>query len=264
MSNLAPVTVVIPCHNSSATIARAVVSVLGQTVRPAAVMVVDDASTDDTRDVLRDFEIRHPEWIRCITLGKNRGPSYARNTGWDAATTEYVAFLDADDAWHPRKVEIQTAWLAEHGEAQMCGHKCVLYNSSEPNIQNGNFEIQRFSLRDMLVSNRFSTPSVMVRRLVRHRFPTSRRHAEDYELWLLMAAESGYVDRIELPLAWYFKAPYGESGLSRDLWAMEKGELAALSELRRRGCIGSFAWAAFSAFSLAKYGRRIALSYGKK
>ena len=260
MTSTASVTVIVPCYNVAATLNRAVTSVLSQTVRPTTLLLIDDASTDDTAEVLRDLEMGHPEWIRCISLVANRGPSYARNVGWDAAVTDFVAFLDADDEWHPRKLEIQLKWFRENLDAQMSGHQCIQYSGNTIEIETESWEVRSFTLRDMLTSNRFSTPSVMVRRSVRHRFPVSRRHAEDYQLWLRLAADMGHLERIELPLAWYFKPPYGAYGLSAQLWAMEIGELAALRDLRDCGRLGGLAWAGFSTFSLVKFTQRFACS----
>ncbi len=256
MSNYVPVTVIVPCYNSADTLSRAVNSVLLQTLPPAALLLIDDASTDNTREMLRELEQTFPGRVRAISLPENRGPSYARNTGWDAATTEFVAFLDADDEWHSRKLEIQLDWFAKHPNAMMCGHQCIEHSGCTAEIGVAPPVVRSFTLRDMLVSNRFSTPSVMLRRSIRHRFPVSRRHAEDYHLWLSIAADVGHLERIELPLAWYFKPAFGASGLSANLWAMEKGELSVLKELRDRGDIGAVDWLTFSLLSFAKYARR--------
>src|SRR6185369_14935384 len=105
------------------TIERAVRSVAGQSRRPAELILVDDASGDGTGALLEGLRSRYgPDWIRIITLERNQGPGTARNVGWDAATSTYIAFLDADDAWHPRKIEIQCAWMDSHPEFAVTGH----------------------------------------------------------------------------------------------------------------------------------------------
>ncbi len=256
MTHNVSVTVVVPCHNAAATLDRMMASVLAQTVRPAALILVDDASTDNTGEVLRNFELRHPNLVRTIKLPVNKGPSYARNVGWDAAVTEFVAFLDADDEWHRQKLEILSRWFSQNPQAVFCSHQCIRYPGSSVDIDSEQFIVRRFKFRDLLISNRFSTPAVMLRTVVSHRFPVSRRYAEDYQLWLTISADVGHLDRIELPLAWYFKDPFGESGLSANLWAMEKGVLGVLSEMREKGRLGTGAWAALTLFSLAKFARR--------
>jgi glycosyltransferase involved in cell wall biosynthesis len=176
--------------------------------------------------------------------------------GWGSATTEFVAFLDADDEWHPKKLEILLNWFSKNPQAIFCSHQCIRYTGYPVEINSKQFMVRSFKFRDILISNPFSTPAVMLRTGICHRFPVSLRYAEDYYLWLIIAAEVRYLNRIELPLSWYFKAPYGESGLSGNLWAMEKGELAALRELRKQGHVRLSVWVAISLFSIAKFAMR--------
>lgn len=102
------VTVIIPCHNAAAWITSAVESALGQTHPPAEVIVVDDASTDDSARHIATFGDR----IRFIQ-GSWRNGNAARNAGLAAATGDWVQFLDADDYLEPEKIARQ---LAEAGD----------------------------------------------------------------------------------------------------------------------------------------------------
>jgi glycosyltransferase involved in cell wall biosynthesis len=99
---------VIPAHNAAATIARALESVRAQAYAPLEVIVVDDASGDDTAGVVRAW--RDPP-VRLIVHETNRGPAAARNTGIFAAEGDWIAFLDADDEWRPGKLDRQVAAL---------------------------------------------------------------------------------------------------------------------------------------------------------
>ncbi len=100
------VSVVIPAYNAAKYIGRAIDSVLAQT-RPAdEIIVVDDGSTDNTADVAHGYGDK----IRFIRQ-ENAGASVARNTGIEAATSEWIAFLDADDEWLPQKLQLQTEHL---------------------------------------------------------------------------------------------------------------------------------------------------------
>ena len=119
----APVSAVVPCWRSGPTIRRALASIAAQTARPAEVLLVDDASGDGTLDTLHALAAEHPSgWVRVLSLEHNAGPGGARNAGWDHATQPWIAFLDADDAWHPRKIEFQFDWLQNHPDAVLCGH----------------------------------------------------------------------------------------------------------------------------------------------
>jgi GT2 family glycosyltransferase len=93
------VSVVIPAFNVEDLISRALDSILVQTVRPSEIIVVDDGSTDGTAHQVE----RYGDKVRYIHQ-ENSGPSVARNTGIRAATSDWVAFLDADDLWHPDKL----------------------------------------------------------------------------------------------------------------------------------------------------------------
>src|SRR5688500_1983375 len=103
-----PVSVILPCYNAQASVRRAVASVAAQSLRPAEVIAVDDASTDGTRETLAKLQGEcEPGWLKVVRLERNGGPASARNAGWNLASARWIAFLDADDTWHPRKLEIQ-------------------------------------------------------------------------------------------------------------------------------------------------------------
>ena len=96
------VSVVIPSYNYGRYLAAAIESVLAQTYSNVEVIVVDDGSTDDSAEVLR----RYGDRLRCLRQ-PNGGVSAARNHGIRESSGEFIAFLDADDLWHPEKLERQ-------------------------------------------------------------------------------------------------------------------------------------------------------------
>ncbi len=105
---MAPVSVVVPCFRCAPTVGRAVESVMRQTEPVQEIILVDDCSDDGTGAMLHDIAQRAGDGrVRVLALARNSGPATARNAGWNAAVGDYVAFLDADDAWHPRKIEFQ-------------------------------------------------------------------------------------------------------------------------------------------------------------
>ena len=253
----APVSVVIPCWRSARTIQRAVASVAAQSLAAREVILVDDASGDDTLSTLNSIrEAYTPGWIEVIALPKNGGPGPARNAGWDAARGEYVAFLDADDAWHPRKLELHVAWLKAHPEVVLSGHRSVLVaQAGEPFTVGGIAKACRVGLTEMLVSNRFPTRSVIVRRELPLRFQ-GRRVTEDYLLWLEIVASGAPCYVLDAPLAFSFQPDFSPGGYSGRLWTHERRELAALAVLRDRGALALHVWLLASAWSLCKYLRR--------
>jgi glycosyltransferase involved in cell wall biosynthesis len=98
------VSCIVPTFNGARHLAPCLDSMLAQTYRPTEIIVVDDGSSDGTREVATSFGER----VRYI-YQHNAGPPAARNTGVAAACGEFVAFNDADDLWHPEKLERQMA-----------------------------------------------------------------------------------------------------------------------------------------------------------
>lgn len=236
----AGVTAVIPFYNSSAALQRALTSVSDQTVPVVEIIVVDDASSPDERDRAREMVDETPR-ARLVTLEENGGAGEARNAGWDAAATEWVAFLDSDDAWHSRKIEYQLRTAARWQEppaliacqevvAQDVGELEALPVEPDP-------AVRAYTARELLVRNRWSASSVMVRRTLPVRFPRGRRYSEDYELWLVVSGLGRLLVKVEAPLMAVFKPVYGASGLSADLGRMALGELRAFGGARRAGAI---------------------------
>jgi glycosyltransferase involved in cell wall biosynthesis len=251
----APVSAVIPCFQCAGTIARAVDSVLSQSAPPAEIFVVDDASNDGSSAALVGLGVA----VRTIRLAQNRGPSGARNAGWQAATQPYVAFLDADDAWHVRKIELQLAWMESHPQALLTGHRIHEHKLDEPSVSSID-SATRVSPLMLLAANRFQTSSVMLRRSLSQRFAEDKRYCEDYLLWLQIVLGGGEAHYLDAPLATRFKAAYGAYGASGRLWAMERGELDALRRVWRAGLLGFSTFAAAVTWSGMKFLRRAALA----
>jgi len=252
----APISVIIPCYRCGKEVMRALDSVLNQTLQPKEILLIDDASCDGTLDVLRELEVAYAPMVRVIAQAQNGGPGLARNAGWDAATQPWLAFLDSDDAWHPRKLEIQWTWLAAHLEVVLCGHATWLSADGriDPPVDAAP-PATRLTLAQMLLSNRLPTRSVMLRRDLPLRF-SGRRYAEDYQLWLEIIEAGQPAWRLEAPLACSFRPDFSPGGLSGQLWRHEKNELAVLSKLWRSGRISMFVFALAAAWSVVKFLRR--------
>ena len=104
VSDLPKVSVVIPTHDRAHLVGRAIRSVLAQTFQDFEIIVVDDCSVDNTKEVVQSLADSR---IRYLRHEINRGGSAARNTGIGAARGEWIAFLDSDDEWLPKKLEKQ-------------------------------------------------------------------------------------------------------------------------------------------------------------
>jgi len=117
------VSVVIPMYQAGAWIEETLTTVSAQTYKNIETVVVDDGSTDRGADVVAEYAASGSTPVRLVRT-VNRGVSVARNTGVLASCGEYVALLDADDLWHPSKLEYQVAQLEESGSPMCtCGYK---------------------------------------------------------------------------------------------------------------------------------------------
>src|SRR5947209_14121538 len=233
-----PVSVVIPCYKCKQTILRAIRSIVNQTTEPSEVVLVEDCSNDGTLEYLEGLR-KHfpPDWIKVLPLTTNTGPGYARNAGWETATQPYVAFLDADDAWHPEKLQIQYDWMCNNPQAMLVGHASIQLKRDDAHlVRTDGVLVKRISRLQLLLSNArggFAIRTAMLHRNLPIRFDPSKRYMEDY-WWLLIVVFSNYkIYKISLPLAYTFKADWGERGLSGRLWEMEKEELDNYWRLQR-------------------------------
>ncbi len=259
--NIARVSVVIPCYRCKETIRRALDSVYHQSLRPAEVILVDDASPDNTLDFLLELAKEYPlNWVKVITLALNSGPGTARNEGWGLASQPYVAFLDSDDSWHYKKIELQYEWMQRNPEVTLTGQKGVTIEDSSTiataPYESGDVSFTRVLQHQLLLSNKFSTPSIMLRRDLPIRFPEGKRFCEDYELWCVLSCSGFECYSIDKPLTFCHKPLYGAAGLSGNLWGMEKGELGVYKVLRAQRKIGLYYYCFLKAWSLMRYLRR--------
>lgn len=106
---------VIPCYNAERFLAAALDSVFAQTCPVSEIIVVDDGSTDRSAEVVA----HHADRVRYV-VQPNAGPAAARNRGVELSAGAFIAFLDADDVWRPRKLEHQMARFAQRPELEIC------------------------------------------------------------------------------------------------------------------------------------------------
>lgn len=205
------VSVVIPTYNRRESLLEAVQSALGQTYNHLEILVVDDGSTDGTRDLMAQRYRDNPA-IRYLWQ-PNLERAAARNAGIRAARGEYIAFLDSDDRWSPRKTEMQVQRLDALPEVDVvaCGLQFVDERgvAAEPFVRE---RVQGITCGDVFASllyqNVLGTPSsVMVRRNALDGsglFDTNPvlTSIEDWELWLRLAYKAR-VEFIPEPLTLY-------------------------------------------------------------
>ncbi len=203
----APVTVLIPAYNAAATLARALDSVMAQTVRPEAILVVDDGSGDSTAAIAA----AHPAGARVIRHAGNRGSSAALTTALEAAGTDLVAFLDADDEWLPGKLAAQTAALS--AEASLVATGFVFVGADGREVWTyGEEPAAREGVafwKTLLEHSMIAKPTVLTRRSAIVRvggFDPALAVAEDQDLWIRLAHD-GPVRYLAQPMVRVHDAP---------------------------------------------------------
>ena len=263
----ARVSVIIPCFNCAGTLRRAVDSVAAQTWRPLEVLLVDDASDDDTAQILAELAQDHLDgWVRVIPLTQNRGPAYARNRAWEVARAPLVAFLDADDRWHPRKLELQCGFMLRHPTAALTSHQSetVEDGATLSTDIKAPMDASPITAKQLVWKNTIATRTVVLKRDVPFRFDERKRRCEDYLLWLEMAFAGLDMRQLDLSLSCAFKAPFGEGGLTKSLWKMQAAELDTYQRLRREGLLSRPRYAAAVTFSTIRFARRLGIASARQ
>ena len=187
------VSVVVPTYNSAKYLNEAIDSALAQTFKPIEIIVIDDGSTDDTKNIIKRYG---SDIVYCYQ--QNAGSGKARNTGIKLASGEWIAFLDSDDIWHKDHLLKLTHRLHGRDDIDMVyGAQRYVNVSGVPCVkryeQNDFPEGWIFS--ELFQANYIATPAVIVRRslfMELNGFNESEifRNAQDYDLWLRISANS--------------------------------------------------------------------------
>ena len=179
---MSTVSVVIPTYNRASTILRAVDSVLKQSHKNIDLIVVNDGSEDETQDILE-----RKKGIRILSWEVRRGVSAARNEGVAASKGEWIAFLDSDDKWMPKKLEIQLD-LAEREEVPLVhGEEVWIRNGRRVNPKKKHQKFGGNIFEKCLKLCLISPSAVLIKRDVFDDvggFDESFPVCEDYDLWL--------------------------------------------------------------------------------
>ncbi len=142
MAGMRPrVSVIIIVYNGAAFLAEAIDSVRAQSLSDWELLVVDDGSTDSSREIAASYAKADPARVKLLRHpgGRNHGMSATRNLGLSRARGDFVAFLDADDTWTPDKLETQVAILDAHPSAGMAYGRALIWQSWRPGPQPKDF-----------------------------------------------------------------------------------------------------------------------------
>ena len=226
------VTVTIPAHNAGSYLPAALASLVAQTEERWHAIVVDDGSDED----IAWAESLDPR-IRLVRQ-VHMGVSAARNTAMRLSCSEFVAFLDADDVWHPTKLTTQIAAMRAKPQAGLCSTAFEIIDESGKRIGDG-YEGYAKSYRELLEGNGIATSTVMLRRGVLDAvgdFNERYTVAQDWDLWLRIARQWPII-RVAAVLAAYrvhtFNASANYRHMLNDSRVILRGhEIAATAEGR--------------------------------
>ncbi|MEA3489047.1 MAG: glycosyltransferase [Candidatus Omnitrophota bacterium] len=181
------VSVIVPTYNRAGLIGRAVKIVLKQTYADLEVIVVDDGSTDNTEEIVKDIR---DERVRYIKHSHNRGLSSARNTGIREACGRYIAFQDDDDIWMPGKLEKQMSLFrdAPPEVGVVYGSTLRIFEGKKVHVPSRGLQPKEGDLYGILLKSNFiSIVSAVVKRECFEKagmFDESLPNLEDWDLWL--------------------------------------------------------------------------------
>ncbi len=190
------VSIIIPTYNAAAYITDAIDSVLAQTYVNKEIIVVDDGSIDNTREVLSRYLITGK--IKYI-FQENKGLSGARNTGIKESRGKYIALLDADDFFLPEKIEKQVEYLELHPDCDIS--YCDLYHFHEDKPEDLLKLHYKYYAGDdvlphLIVGNFIAPLAVVLRKSLFERFgyfDETMRRSEDIEFWIRVAYGGGKI-----------------------------------------------------------------------
>ena len=231
-ANNESVSIIIPLYNRKEMLCRALRSVLNQTVLPCEILICDDGSTDNPQSIMSDFAESAVEII-WLENKECHGVSHARNQGIAAAKGDFIAFLDSDDEWLPKKLELQLAFFKENPEYNIIHadeiwiRNGVRVNPRKRFIKTGG-DIFNRSLDFSLIA----PSAVMARHEIFDKcgvFDETFPVCEDYDLWLrimLAGEEFGFISK---PLVTRYAGHAGQ--LSTRYEAMDRFRAKSLYKL---------------------------------
>ncbi len=225
--------VIIPTCNRRELLLEALDSVLAQTYGDFELIVVDDGSTDGTTEVLKRYGDR-----LIYTYQANRGVSVARNRGIELARGEFIAFLDSDDLWLPKKLHIQVAFMDRHPEAQICYtdeiwvRRGVRVNPKKKHAKYSGW-IYPYCLPLCIIS---PSSALMRRGLFEEvgTFDTRLPVCEDYDLWLRVASRFPV---FLIPQRLIVKRGGHPDQLSQRSWGNDRYRVMALVKILESGVL---------------------------
>lgn len=201
---------------------------------PQKVIVVDDASTDETAGIVTNIVSALVQYVR---NEQNRGPSYSRNRGMQLATSSWIAFLDADDVFHPDKLKLIRYCIEVQPAIRAIGHAFRIEDQKIPQpVSFGKADLPPliwYAGKQVLWRNPVVTPSLVIATNNGIEFDEQIQLAEDHD-FVLRTAEKFGLYYLPLPLCSLHRLPLTPGGISENAWKMRKGEMRMYTSYCKR------------------------------
>ena len=222
------ISVIIPTLNRINTLQRALDSVINQTYKPAEIIVVDNGSSDGTLKFLRE------QYPKITILTENKiGVSSARNKGIKKSINQWIALLDSDDAWHPRKLEIQTSMLDSALKEYNLIHTDEVWFRNNKHIN----QMKKHKKQGGYIFERclslccISPSSVLFKKNILDKvglFDESLPVCEDYDMWLkICSSEEVLFAQDKLT----YKYGGHKDQLSKSCWGMDRFRIKSIENI---------------------------------
>lgn len=180
------VSVIVPTFNREKTILRAINSICEQTYKNIEIIIVDDCSTDNTKNVIESL---HNNNIVYLRHDKNKGACAARNTGIEAASGDYISFLDSDDEWLPTKIEKQIKFLEQNkADIVFCSHTFYYdFNGNKSEVPNRKID-SHILYKELLKKSFITTGSILAKSecFKKVKFDINLPRLQDWDLMINM------------------------------------------------------------------------------
>lgn len=203
----AKVSIEIVTYNQEEFIAEAIESAVGQDYDNLEVVVTDDASTDRTPDIIRDFAYRYSKRLVPVLNQRNAGITGNSNAGLRASSGDLIAFMGGDDVLLPGKIKAQVDWFGGNPRRVLCGHQVETFyedNSRKPHPLTRRL-LSGVGAEQLIRNGPFGATSVMVRRdrIPEHGFDDRLPVVSDQMLWVDVIREDGEFGYVPGTLARY-------------------------------------------------------------
>lgn len=231
------VSVIIPSYNYGFIINQTLDCLLLQTYTNWEAIIVDDGSSDNSREIIREYALRDSRFS--YIFQENKGVSAARNAAFICAKGNFIQYLDADDLISADKLALQLAFFNEHPEIDVCYTDHVYFENSKPDIFYPDYEMEfknwmphlcdkGFKVLDaLLFTNIAVVSSPLLRRNIIEKtggFPEFSNHTEDWEFWFRCAANNAHFCYFQHSDAITLIRIHDKS-VSKDLRIMREGEI---------------------------------------